>query len=354
MGREAPADGNHARMHWLRAVEARTKSWRDEKARDLENEARRREKAAKRRAGVTPLEVRKAGRWHRARAKGQRYRVQNAIDCGTGPRVRQTTCQACGTVEEHPLSCGNTLVCISCRGALQSKRRAKIGNGLRHVVYRGKVAGLLRANRKGGRWSDKLVTLTIPHVGEHTIADRIAIVHRAWTHFLKRWNEWLRETAPKHRHLATWYGSHEWTLGSDHRGHPHVQFWAFCPFVDKFWLSDTWKEALEKAGFSPEGDVNTDVEEAKKVKGGVYELIKYVVKDIVADGEFIAPALYGELLEGLDGRRLRRGSRGFIKACETPIPCDCGAEKCRSTKIIERTTVELDEERAAIQGTGPP
>lgn len=344
---EAPADDNHARMHWLRSVEAKTRDWREDRARALESEARRRERAAKRKAGVTPLEARKAGRWHRARAKGQRYRISNAIDCGTGPKVRQTTCQACGTVEEHPLSCGNTLVCISCRGRLQQKRRAKIGNGLRVVVYRGKVAGLLRRNRKGGRWSDKLVTLTIPHVGEHDIGDRIAIVHRAWTHFLKEWNAWLREAAPHLRRFATWYGSHEWTLGDDHRGHPHVQFWAFCPFVDKLWLQDTWHAALEKAGFSWEGDVNTHIEEAKDVKGGVFELIKYVVKDIVKDGEFVAPALFGELLEGLDGRRLRRGSRGFIKMCETPIPCDCGAEKCRSTRIVERAPV--DEEREAIQ-----
>jgi hypothetical protein len=230
-------------------------------------------------------------------------------------------------------------------------------------MHRAKVAGLLRKNRRGGRWSDKFITLTIPHVREHTIADRIALVHTAWPHFLKAFNAWLREQ--EHHEFSTWYGAHEWTVGDDERGHPHVQLWFFGPFVDVD-VTELWRAALERAGLGEpievngrtryryEGPLDTQVKEARDVKGGVFELVKYVVKDIVADGEFVRAELFGELFQALEGRRLRRGSRGFIKLCETPIPCVCGAVECYSTRVAERKDPIEREEREAIERSEPP
>src|SRR6185436_3073096 len=287
------------RIEWLRRLEALTVDHRERKAQALEAESRRRVRRALH-AGATPKTASLAGKWHKQRAEGQRYRFANAVNCGEGPTILEATCEACGNVTEHPLTCGATLVCIACRGRLQAKRRANVGNGQRVVMHRGKLAGLLRRNRRGGRWSDKFITLTIPHLPEHTIGDRIALIHTAWPHFLKAFNAWLRETEPHVHQFSTWYGSHEWTVGHDEKGHPHVQLWFFGPFVDAD-LSDLWRTALEKAGlgipteengrtrFRWEGDVITDVREAKDVRGGVYELVKYVWKDIVADGDFVRP-----------------------------------------------------------------
>lgn len=346
-------------------VEARTVDYREDKAKALEAEGRRRVKRALH-AGHPPSQAALAGRWHKGRANGQRYRFQNAVDCGHGWKELEVTCQACGNVEGVPLTCGASLVCISCRGRLQAKRRWQVGNGQRIVMHRAHRAGLDRSNRKGGRWTDKFITLTIPHLREHEIGDRIDLAHRAWTRWLKAFNAWLRKAAPRgpscsHKSpcggcencLVTWYGSHEWTVGKDERGHPHVQLWFFGPFIDCD-VEEMWRRALVKVGLdasmsSWEGDVIVRVQKARDVKGGVYELIKYVVKDIVADGEFVRPELYAELFENLDGRRLRRGSKGFIQLCEEPAPCDCGESGCWSTRVVPKTDpVEL-EEREAIE-----
>jgi hypothetical protein len=375
------------RIDWLRKVEANTIDHRERKALDFEAKARRLEKCEKGRQAVALARgeavdhrrVAKAGRWHRSRAQGQRFRFSNAINCGASPSMLRVSCGACGNVTDHPLTCGATLACIACRGRLQAERRAQVGNGVRIIERRGKTLGLLRKNRKGGRWSHKFITLTIPHERHHTIGDRIELAHRAWTHFLKSFNGWLRARTVRAPHCSadakcgtcerctvTWYGSHEWTVGDDERGHPHVQLWFFGPFVDREDLSDMWRAALEKAGlgdpvedngrtrFRWEGDVITEVQEAKDARGGIYELIKYVVKDIVADGEFVRAKLYGELFESLDGRRLRRGSKGFIALCETPIPCSCGAVGCYSTKILERPDpIEAGEREAIERSCGP-
>jgi hypothetical protein len=319
-------------------------------------------------AGLDKVKVKEAGRWFRSRADGHRYRFSNAVQCGEGPKMLRVTCDACGSVADHPMTCGATLVCIKCRGALQSERRAKVGNGVKIVGDFAKRRGLMRKNRKGGRWSDKFVTLTPPHLPEHTIGDRIELVHLAWKHFLKAFNGWIRNTVPRadwcsneapcrtcERCLVTWYGSHEWTVGSDEHGHPHVQFWFLGPWLDKDDVNDMWRRALEKAGLGEltieagraqyrwEGDVITDVREAKNVQGGIYELIKYVIKDIVANGDFVRPELYAELYENVDGRRLRRGSKGFIALCETPVPCDCGAVGCHTIKTMDRPCREVLE-----------
>jgi hypothetical protein len=376
-GRRTLTDDNHARMStqrasWHRLVEAETYDYREEKARGLELVARDRMRRAKL-AGKDSHAVSEAGRWHKSRAQGARFRFASARNCGNGPRGLQLTCQACGLVTDRPLTCGATLVCLSCRGRLQGKRRELIAEGIRELQRRATLAGLLRTNRKGGRWSHKMVTLTIPHEPHHTIGDRIEVVHRAWPHFLKAFNAWLRTAAPRAEHcskdaacgsceacLANWYGSHEWTIGSDERGHPHVHFWFFGPFVDVD-VEELWRSALERVGLPWEGYLDIDVQEARNMTkpGGVYELVKYVVKDIAKDGKsFVDAEHFADLYEALDGRRLRRGSAGFIAFCERAKPCACGVVGCRAARIVERRPEahpsEDVERQAIIAERGPP
>jgi len=240
---------------------------------------------------------------------------------------------------------------------------------MRVAQDRCKRLGLLRHNRKGGRWDDRFVTLTIPHAAEHSITDRIEIVHQAWPHFLKRFNQWIRDQELRfHEHLH-WYGSHEWKLGDDHKGHPHVHFWFIGPYLDHTDVEDWWRAALEKVGFGEPverddrprrlvyeygGPLIVDIKHCEDARGGVYELVKYLVKD-VDGGELVGAAEFAEVYEALDGRRLRRASRGFVKLGETPTPCfSCGCVDCFDMRVVARPKPELETPAVVHRGRGPP
>lgn len=361
------------RIEWLRRVEALTADFRERKAWEQEAKARVKEHAA-RKAGMNRKDVRQVGKWHRDRAWGHRYRFENALSCGDGPKVRHLTCEDCGSTNVHALTCSATLVCVRCRGRLQAERREQLKTGVAAIEWRAKRRGLLRRNRKGGRWSHKQVVLTVPHLAEHSIGGRVDLFHKAWTPFLKSFNAWMLELAPRgafctrdepcescEHCLVTWYGSCEWTVGNDRKGHPHAQLWFFGPFIDKDIVRDLWQAALEKAGLGEPREVNgrtvyrwegpvldVDVQECKEGKVNTYELAKYVVKDIVKDGEFIDPAIFAELYEALDMHRLRRGSKGFIKLCETSHPCpDCGAVHW-SQRIVKKP-IRWDDDNALLE-----
>ncbi len=371
------------RRKWHREVESLTAVYRERKACALDDKARAARKRAQR-AGCGPKEVEHAGAWYASRARGQRWRFRNAEGCGDGPKMLRVSCKECGSFNDHPVTCGAALVCTHCRGMLQTKRRAMIANGLALFTHHVKHLGFLRRNRKGGRWSEKFVTLTIPHLQEHGIEERVSLQHRAWTQFAKLFNAWKREECPglcACRQLATehhvfehlrWYGAHEWAPGNDDGGHPHAHFWYIGPYLPVDELEDMWRRSLEHAGFGEleqtntrnvykyRGDLIVNIKEAREVKtkgGVVYELAKYLVKDIVDGGELLAARRFAQAFEALDGRRLRRGSRGFIKLATTPIPCaGCHEFDCLQVKFIEKKDawpgeVPVPRETAA---RGPP
>jgi hypothetical protein len=368
------------RARWARQVEALTDRYREQRAAELDRkarDARRRKRSQK----CSDLEVKRAGEWYASRARGQRWRFRNAEGCGEGPKALRVACSECGCFSDHPVSCGVALVCLRCRGELQAKRRAEVGASQRVSYEHAKRLGFLRRNRKGGRWSDKFVTLTVPHMHEHSVGERVELIAKAWTFLLKRFNEWKRALFPSvcwclaiegshrvHDHVR-WYGSLEWTPGSDPGGHPHVHLWFMGPYLDQFALADWWRGALEKAGLGelePEGrrivrryrdSLNAPyIQEAKDVRGGVYELVKYLVKDILDDGSLIAPERFAAAFEALDGRRLRRGSRGFLKLGWTPTPCiGCGVSGCLGCSFVEKKgawlrTPEAERATAAPEG----
>jgi len=215
---------------------------------------------------------------------------------------------------------------------------------------------------------------------EHSVKDRVELVGKAWTFLLKRFNEWKRDLFPGvcwcfgvegphhvYDHIR-WYGSLEWTPGSDDGGHPHVHLWFMGPYLDQFELGEWWRSALEKAGLGElepdrrkfvrryRGDLNEPhIREAKEVRGGIYELVKYLVKDIMADGSLIAPERFAQAFEALDGRRLRRGSRGFLKLGETPTPCvGCGVTGCLACSFVEKKDAWISRAQLDTTNSGAP
>jgi hypothetical protein len=137
--------------------------------------------------------VRDAGKWHAARARGQRERFERVDGCQRETAVR-IQCESCGVLCEHVGRCRCALACTSCRGKISYEKRAKLSVARRSAVHQAFQAGLFRWNRKGGRWSEKLLTLTIPHLPELGVIARIELIRSAGSLFSRFFGQWLKST----------------------------------------------------------------------------------------------------------------------------------------------------------------
>jgi hypothetical protein len=274
------------------------------------------------------------GKWHRDRAKGQRRRIENVTDCRVTQKV-VITCNGCGTINEEMGRCRVGLICVSCRGKIASEKRARFARARAKALNIGRSMGLLRSARRGGRWSEKMVTLTAPHAARHSVRERIMLVRTAWTHFLKSFNAFLRMKGAHGE--AQWLRNIEWTPGSDGRGHPHIHVWFFGPFLPQGLLQAWWVEALADVGYHAEEleHVLPHVIAMRGTERDAHEVIKYIVKDIVADGSKVSPQVFAEVYKSLDGVRTTQGARGFLKLADRPEgrACACGALGCFTVRI---------------------
>lgn len=106
-------------------------------------------------------------KWHEGRDNGQKYRFRKLAQCGT--RVMVAACGQCGgerkAVEE---GCGIARLCERCSLRSAKKRRARFGRARSRVAENLARLGCLRRRKVEGRfvsarWSDKMLTLTLPH-----------------------------------------------------------------------------------------------------------------------------------------------------------------------------------------------
>jgi hypothetical protein len=191
------------------------------------------------------------------------------------------------------------------------------------------------------RWSEKLITLTIPH-DEHGLPmppdRRVSLLRDAWTRFLRVLNR--GPFAPSRGVKPSWYRVTEWTPGQDGWGHPHIHLWAVCPWIDRVWLLRAWRESVAAAGYSwrdgaqPVIDVRaTRPRNGRSDDSVALELVKYMTKDLDAGG-LVDPELYALVYELFDGSRRTQGSSGFVargEAERVPAPpCSCGHFGCDS------------------------
>ncbi len=181
--------------------------------------------------------------------------------------------------------------------------------------------GLFRQVQRGGRWGERFITLTVPH-GAATVAGRIQLAFDAWPVFLKLINEHFREIGVK---SVEWVRVFEWTPGSDGLGHPHFHLWMFSQFLEHELLRDLWRRALHRVGC----DIPDPIVHIEAVNDGeqaARELIKYMLKDITADGGKVPPAVFALVFEALARRRIRHASKGFMRLATNAKPCcECGA-----------------------------
>lgn len=200
-------------------------------------------KRVRRRRGESPRKVlvpakqafESQSRWHEARARGQRRRCVTVGHCGDGEV--HATC-ACGHLTTAPILCGCIRLCFRCMARRAHKQRRRFMRAYSVILREGLQAGRYRRTHPGGRWSDKHLVLTVPHLevrrpgGEidraATAAKRIKVLLSAWDDFARSMQRWLR----KHKQYgARFYRCFEWTLGKDGLGHPHLHIWIHGPWL---------------------------------------------------------------------------------------------------------------------------
>ncbi len=260
-------------------------------------------------------------RWHDQRAAAEIDRINRVLACGNEALV--ITCQGCGAQHERGQGCGASRFCLTCRGVSAAELRGKFLAAREDVVAEATDARLLDPRRRGGPYGDKFLTLTVPHVGTDTIARRIERVLAAWTVFLRLLNDYFKSRVIRR---VEWLRVLEWTPGNtDQLGHPHLHLWFFAPYLDHEMLREYWRRALLAGGCPPEHCASPvlDIRAMKDPRSGALELIKYLTKDISANGERLDAELYAQVINALDSHRQTQCSRGFMsRAKKAPRLCE--------------------------------
>lgn len=247
-------------------------------------------------------------RWHRGRDNGQKYRFKKLASCGT--RMRIASCGIC-SAEGRPVpeGCGIARLCEKCSLLASKRRRARFGRARARVSLELRRLGYTthRAKKRGvagGRWGDKMITLTLPHfllahcdedaefltldgkaktrATDATIA-RIYALRAAWPLFARLLRDFFKKAGIKVP-LATgryapppMHRAFEWTPGDDGLGHPHLHIWTIAPRVEGAIIQDLWRSALHAVGvpIARDGYVRVEIRSFHDFNGAaVGELLK--------------------------------------------------------------------------------
>lgn len=304
---------------WRRRVAASTADVRERRAERYDDVAR----SIK---GKSPSDRRRR-MWYESRAKGERERFERADACGQdGCKGRRVWCKACGVVHGAPASCGSHWACPHCRNRWIKKLRKRF---LRARSVACRIVG--PRFRGHGAWSEKFVTLTVPHVPESTAAERIRWCREAWPIFLRelRRTRYVRTDAERARAPLQpfFYRVLEWEPGADGRGHPHHHVWWLGPWFDHATLERLWRNALVRVGMPQVARVVVDVRRIHHPAQAAAEVCKYLTKDQVMAGGMrhsASPEAYGAAYGALTGRRRTQGSSGFLKLAGQATCPECG------------------------------
>jgi hypothetical protein len=369
----------YQRAEWLEACELATRQVRAQRAADFRAQGQARVRARLVANGTDEAAADAASEghpgpdWHAARARGAAARFGTVRECGQVAQIVQV-CPGCSTRQTVPLRCADRFFCSSCRahaalGYRDTFRRSALGlaRAAEHcgLAYRRDRNRAARAAALGAELlSERLITLTAPHLESDTVTERIERLREAWRIFQRAL------TAEARRRLANgqpmiaptpegdrvvrpidlvhWVAVYEWTPGADGRGHPHLHVWHFGPFLPHAELVRWWSDALRRASTKIELHARRAEErtaepwravvDVRAVRGGVLdaatkggtrtkidaEIFKYLTKDWQdgAQGARVSPDVYAEVYAAFVGRRLRQSSSNF-SAFRVPLHREC-------------------------------
>lgn len=186
--------------------------------------------------------------WHAVRAEGQAKRFEKVRECGRVTRKLEGYDPVLGgdpvKVLDFEQHCGNWRVCQRCA----RRRRARLSHGILEQRARALATfeSRMRRSWRGpeGRWTEKLITLTVPHSGDAGADAKL--LRRAWAEMQRRLLTHLKKDRGCEAKPA-WVRAVE-VAPSDDGGHAHLHLWWVGPFLDNVWLRGTWGRVLESMG----------------------------------------------------------------------------------------------------------
>lgn len=205
----------------------------------------------------------RTSRWHEQRELGQAERFDRVRACGTYEYALELEGPG-GKRETRPLRqrCDCWRVCPRC----SARRRWKLRDGMTRQREEIKRRFWRQTGRyyggTEGKWSEKLITFTVPH-GPGGPAQDARVLVDAWQKLLRRVRGHLvlrgcvgpgREGAAARsgKPVAAqvpWNRALEVAAGNgDANGHAHMHVWWYGPFIDVALLQLWWGELLSDAG----------------------------------------------------------------------------------------------------------
>ena len=284
--------------------------------------------------------------WHESRAKNKRQLFERVAKCGTDEGTKVTiVCKDCKTKTEIDVGCGSRWFCPKCRVETVKKFRGDFERKRLGLLTTAARAGLTRRRQqRSKRWGERMLTLTLPHVGNAT--ERIDMLCDTWARFFRLLRDRLRPQlqdpsgitvdelprasspngirARDELELSLWdcftyLRVLEWTPGADGDGHPHFHVWMFSRFLDRELVKALWERAYyevrrSQLAIGPIQEVSLVVDLRKADSDPGRELIKYLTKDWEINergARRASPAVFSSVYARLDGKRLRQSSARF-------------------------------------------
>ncbi len=195
--------------------------------------------------------------WHERKGRGERNRVEKVERCKTEEYTR--ACNGCGAVAEddeqgaHFTRCEAWRYCVSCRGARCAAVRERFdvaAERWRHV-FRSEL------NSPWRRWSEKMVTYTVPHSGSSS--KDLAILYECFRRYFPAIRKWMRKSDSRARcvnkpgelgyvsaPVLPYLRVFELT-GSD-EGHAHLHSWMVGPYLPHYVARIEWGKSIGYSG----------------------------------------------------------------------------------------------------------
>lgn len=186
-------------------------------------------------------------RWHWERLQGQAERFDRVRACGECRRMLEGYDPTTGelmTSQPFETRCGNWRVCPRCLKARQVRLSRGVLEARERALRLRRVECSPRYRGREGRWSERLLTLTVPHSGD--AGEDAAQLARAWGELQRRLLTHLRVDRGAHE-KPVWVRALE-VAPSEDGGHAHLHVWWVGPFVDHVWLRVAWGRVLEGQG----------------------------------------------------------------------------------------------------------
>jgi hypothetical protein len=117
-------------------------------------------------------------------------------------------------------------------------------------------------------------------------------------------------------------------------------------------LTSWWESALIDEGVPSGSEIlSVDLREVRNGPHAAKEVIKYLFKDLDAQGRKVPAHIYAEVYKAFDGRRSTQCSSKFMQLAEKRTACECGSDlprrvrlrKQRDRQIIDALVAEIEK-----------